>query len=102
MSLSPFVPDENFEPLFYNVKTKFGKVFNDTGEFEDNFNPFKKPLVMLGIGSIFRLKKKDPKKNEFIEGNLLSKISSNFKIKHYAFSYPIKINITWGRVNEIL
>ncbi|MHB8279466.1 MAG: type III-A CRISPR-associated RAMP protein Csm4 [Candidatus Humimicrobiaceae bacterium] len=93
MSLSPFVPDENFEPLFYNIKTKFGKVFNDTGEFKGSFNPFKKPLVMLGTGSIFRTKKKEPKIKEFIQGNLLSNLSNNLKIKHYAFSYPIKINI---------
>ena len=88
MSLSPFIPDSKCTPVFYKIKTKFGKVFNDTGEYGKNFNPFKKPAVMLDSGSIFKAEKDDS-----VCGSIISDISTYEKVKQYALSYPIKINI---------
>jgi len=97
MSLSSFVPNNNIALLFYNVKTRYGKIFDDISENNDNkknFNPFKKPILTIEAGSIYKINNKEINSDKLLVGSFISNISSYSKIKQYAFSYPIKINIS--------
>lgn len=86
MSLSNFVPSGN-DPKngFYNLITKWGKL---GGDFARGSVPFKKPIIMMTEGSTFY----DEKIKEYY-GLLLENIHKNKKIKHYAFSFPLGVNI---------
>lgn len=93
MSLSSFILNEQITESFYDLKTKYGKVYMKVSETSSgNFNPFKKPLIMFVAGSILK-----PSKNienpENLLGTLINNINSDPKIRQYAYCYPVKINI---------
>lgn len=67
---------------------KYGKL---GGEYTFSRNPFKKPLIMLTAGSVFRVQQSvKPFYGRMIEGIAPSKP----EVVHYgyAFSVPIKLN----------
>ena len=91
MSLSTFIPSgDELKEGYYEVFTKFGKLGGDYAMASKDvyYNPFKKPLIMMKPGSTFYC---DSIKPYF--GSLIEDVHSNPKIKHYAFMFPIGINI---------
>lgn len=96
VSLSPFILTEKPESLFYDLKTKFGKAYGFTSEeYTNNFNPFKKPLLMLTSGSVLRIEKKINNGNILI-GELIKGINKDKNIRQYAYCYPLRIKIDQG------
>jgi CRISPR-associated protein Csm4 len=89
VTLSSFIPTRN-DPTdgWYAVLQKFGKL---GGEFASSVTPFKVPLLMFAAGSTFR----DPEFfNESIYGSLLPNVHRDDKrIRHYAYAFPLGINI---------
>ncbi len=93
MSLSSFAPKAG-DPKkgFYNTLLKYGKLGGDyaKGTPEVNMNPFKKPLIMFAAGSTFYDKEYDKDK---IYGTLLKDVHKNSKIRHYAYAFPLGIEL---------
>lgn len=88
VALSNFCPAEN-DPVdgLYKTFVKFGKL---GGEFTFQGNPFKKPLLMIKAGSIF---KTGSTPREFYGRLIEEEIApANPEVVHYAyaFSLPIK------------
>jgi len=94
MSLSNFIPFEN-DPLdgFYNIMTKFGKLGGEYAQYPidngDKVIPWKKPLLMLTEGSIFKY---NDKKIDYL-GRMIENVHFNPKIRHYAYALVIPINL---------
>ena len=93
MTLSSFIPKEN-DPVngYYHTLLKYGKLggLYAKGTPEVNNNPFKKPLIMFSAGSIFYDKEYRIGKPY---GALLDDVHHNKGIRHYAYAFPIGINL---------
>jgi len=93
MTLSSYIPTEN-DPTkgYYNIVHKFGKLggIYAKGVSEVNGNPFKVPLIMFSAGSVFYDEEYKPGK---VYGSLLNKVHQNEAIRHYAYAFPIGVNI---------
>lgn len=93
MTLSSYIPTEN-DPTegYYNIVHKFGKLggLYAKGVAEVYGNPFKVPLIMFSAGSVFFDKNYKPGK---IYGSLLKNVHKNEAIRHYAYAFPIGVNI---------
>lgn len=94
MTLSSFIPKEN-DPTdgYYNILHKYGKLGGTyaKGVSAVGGNPFKVPLIMFSAGSVF--KDKNYKQGK-VYGSLLSDVHKhNDRIRHYAYAFPIGINI---------
>jgi CRISPR-associated protein Csm4 len=88
VSLSNFVPSAS-DPTegYYKTMVKYGKL---GGEFTFSENPFKKPLMMLTAGSVFKVDEVVmPFYGRMVEG--LSAIKPEVVHYGYAFSVPIYI-----------
>lgn len=90
VSLSSFVPAKN-DPTegFHKTLVKYGKL---DGEFALSGNPFKKPLLMLTAGSVFKVEETiKPFYGRMVEGIAPHKP----EIVHYgyAFAVPVAIGI---------
>ncbi|MBI5194633.1 MAG: hypothetical protein HZA08_14540 [Nitrospirae bacterium] len=90
VTISNFVPAKD-DPTdgFYKTMVKYGKL---GGEYTFNGNPFKKPIIMLTVGSIFYVKGD----NKPFYGRMVEGVSpAKPEVVHYgyAFSVPIKIDI---------
>jgi len=87
ISLSHFVPakDDPREGC-WKVLVKYGKLGE---EYAAGENPFKRPLVMLAPGSVFRT---EGKPKEFY-GRLVPDISSKDGVVQYAFAFPVPMKI---------
>jgi CRISPR-associated protein Csm4 len=93
IALSNFVPAPH-DPTsgWYDLTTKFGKLGGDfavgpTGSGHGH-NPFKKPLIMLRSGSVFR----DPQVREWY-GRLVPDVHTNPEIRHYGLCYPLEVRL---------
>lgn len=93
MTLSSYIPSEN-DPVegYYSILHKFGKLggLYAKGVSEVGGNPFKAPLIMFTAGSTFR---DESYQNGKVYGSLLKKVHHNESIRHYAYAYPLGINI---------
>jgi CRISPR-associated protein Csm4 len=93
MTLSSFVPFGN-DPIkgYYNIIHKYGKLGGHyaQGTEEALGNPFKVPLIMFSAGSVFF---DDDYKRGKVYGSLLKNVHKNKDIRHYAYAFPIGINI---------
>ena len=103
ISLSSFVPDEN-DPLegWYSSLLKYGKLGEhyanssidkidpDTGEKIGN-NPFKRPLLMLKAGSVFKLKENEGLRPFY--GRIIENIHWDRDIIHYGFVFPMGLRL---------
>jgi CRISPR-associated protein Csm4 len=93
IALSNFVPAPQ-DPTdgFYDLMTKFGKLGGDfaVGPISTGgrHNPFKKPVIMLRSGSIFR----DMPVREWY-GRLIPDVHSNSHIRHYGLCYPLEVRL---------
>ncbi len=101
ITLSSYIPRKN-DPIegYYNTLLKFGKLGGTfaAGSPEVGKNPFKKPLIMMCAGSIF-------KDSEYCEdkiyGSLLQDMhKENADIRHYAHAFPLGIRIGDSRENS--
>lgn len=93
MTHSSFIPKET-DPVrgYYHTILKYGKLGGvyATGASEVNKNPFKKPLIMFSAGSVFydmEYRKGKP------YGTLLDDVHDNKEIRHYAYAFPIGIDL---------
>ncbi len=93
MILSSYIPTEK-DPTegYYHILHKFGKLggLYAKGISEINSNPFKVPLVMFSAGSVFFDKDYNHGK---VYGSLLKDVHQNKKIRHYAYAFPLGINL---------
>jgi CRISPR/Cas system CSM-associated protein Csm4 (group 5 of RAMP superfamily) len=93
MSLASYIPTTN-DPTkgYYSIIHKYGKLggLYSKGVPEVYRNPFKVPLIMLSAGSIFF--DRDYHENK-VYGSLVDHVHQNEDIRHYAYAYPIGINI---------
>jgi CRISPR-associated protein Csm4 len=93
ISLSNFVPSPH-DPTegYYDLMTKFGKLGGDfaVGPVSNGgkHNPFKKPLIMLRSGSVFR----DTQVREWY-GRLVAGVHTNSEIHHYGLCYPLEVRL---------
>jgi CRISPR-associated protein Csm4 len=88
VSLSNFVPSVN-DPTegYYKTMVKYGKL---GGEFTFSENPFKKPLMMLIAGAVFKVNGTvRPFYGRMIEG--LSSIKP--EVVHYGYAFPVPVYI---------
>lgn len=92
MTLSSFIPTgKNPTKGYYNIVHKFGKLGGHyaKGVDEVHRNPFKVPLIMFTAGSLFFDKYETGK----VYGSLLGEVHENKAIRHYAYAFPIGINV---------
>ena len=93
MTLSSYVPTED-DPVrgYYGVIHKYGKLggLYAKGGVEVFRNPFKVPLVMFSAGSTFFDADYGGDK---VYGGLLGHVHANKDIRHYAYAFPIGINL---------
>jgi len=89
VSLSGFVPAEN-DPTegHWRLVVKYGKLGEHLASSE---NPFKRPLVMLAPGSVFR----DSPVREFY-GRMVPDVSALPGVIHYGYALPVPLNIPEG------
>ncbi len=93
IALSNFVPAPH-DPTdgWYDLMTKFGKLGGDfavsPASIGGGHNPFKKPLIMLRSGSIFR----DASVREWY-GRLIPEVHANPDIRHYGLCYPLEVRL---------
>ena len=88
MTLASYIPHQN-APIegYYDIVLKYGKLGGDFAKSD----PFKVPLIMFKSGSTFYDKDYSSDK---IYGSLLKKVHrKNPNIKHYAYAFPIGVNI---------
>jgi len=100
MTLSSFVPSKN-DPVkgYYNLVHKYGKLGGHyaQGTQEALGNPFKVPLIMFSAGSVFF---DDNYRSGKVYGSLLKNVHKNKDIRHYAYAFPIGINVNIEDNNE--
>lgn len=88
MSISNFIPsDEDLstaEDMWYAIFTKYPK----TGGHFALIDPFKKPLVFMKAGSVFKTKNV----KEFY-GRIVNNIHSNQDIVQFAYAFPLKVRV---------
>jgi len=93
MTLSSYIPKES-DPTegYYNIIHKFGKLGGTyaKGISEVSGNPFKVPLIMFSAGSVFHDREYAHGK---VYGSLLKEVHHNKDIRHYAYAFPIGVNI---------
>jgi CRISPR-associated protein Csm4 len=93
MTLSSYIPSED-DPLrgYYRLLHKFGKLGDlyAKGSAEVYGNPFKVPLIMFTDGSTFYDSDYGRKK---VYGSLLKGVHKKEDIRHYAYAFPIGINL---------
>lgn len=93
MTLSSYIPNEK-DPFkcYYHIILKYGKLGGLYAKAipEVNNNPFKKPLIMFSAGSTFYDKNYH---NGKVYGSLLRDVHYNKNIRHYAYAFPIGINL---------
>ncbi len=93
MTLSSYIPKEN-DPTegYYNMIHKYGKLggLYAKGTSEVNGNPFKVPLIMFSSGSVFFDGNHEQNK---VYGSLLKNVHQNKDIRHYAYAFPVGINV---------
>lgn len=93
IALSNFVPTPH-DPTdgWYDLMTKFGKLGGDFAvgpvRVGSGHDPFKKPLIMLRSGSIFR----DAPVREWY-GRLIPNVHANPDIRHYGLCYPLEVQL---------
>lgn len=93
LALSHFVPAPH-DPTdgFYDLMTKFGKLGGDfaVGPISANghHNPYKKPVLMLRSGSVFR----DAPVREWY-GRLVPNVHTDPDIRHYGCCYPLEVRL---------
>ena len=88
LSLSNFVPSAS-DPTegYYKTMVKYGKL---GGEFTFSENPFKKPLMMLTAGAVFKVNGAvKPFYGRMVEG--LSSIKP--EVVHYGFAFAVPITL---------
>lgn len=93
MTLSSFIPTAN-DPVkgYYNIVHKYGKLggLYSKGVSEVYGNPFKVPLIMFSAGSTFH----DPEyRRGKVYGGMVHDVHQKPAIRHYAYAFPISINI---------
>jgi len=93
MSLSNFVPDKSLPSetnrCFYNLKIKRGAIGGDWAN-NNNITPFKKPILMMTAGSVFKI---DGEINDYY-GSLLENVHPQLhSVKQHAYLFPLKLNI---------
>ncbi len=90
MTLSNFIPTredlDNVDGsnLWYKIFTKYPK----TGGHFALIDPFKKPLVFMEAGSVFKVKTH----KEFY-GQMVSNVHSNPDIVQFAYAFPLKVRV---------
>lgn len=93
MTLSSFIPKEK-DPAkgYYSLVHKYGKLggLYASGGPEVHRNPFKVPLIMFAAGSVFLDDGYGPAK---VYGSLLGDVHHNRAIRHYAYAFPVGIQI---------
>lgn len=93
MTLSSYIPTGK-DPVrgYYKTIHKYGKLggLYAKGVSAVNGNPFKKPLIMFSAGSTFYDKDYTSGKTY---GALLKNVHQNDQIRHYAYAFPIGINL---------
>ncbi len=89
MTLSSYVPGEE-DPAhgYYRLIHKYGKLGGDFAGYMKR--PFKKPLIMFAPGSVFFCQKFD---KERFYGSLLTDVHTDKRIRHYAYAFPMGINV---------
>lgn len=88
VSLSNFVPSVS-DPTegYYKTMVKYGKL---GGEFTFSENPFKKPLMMLTAGAVFKVSGAvKPFYGQMVEG--LSSIKP--EVVHYGYAFPVPVYV---------
>lgn len=93
MTLSSYIPHPEAPTKgYYEILLKYGKLGGTfaMGSTEVGNNPFKKPLIMFRAGSTFYDRNYDKSK---IYGSLLKDVHKNPKIRHYAYAFPLGINM---------
>ncbi|MCK4818725.1 hypothetical protein KA005_23335 [bacterium] len=93
MTLSSFIPTEQ-DPTngHYRITHKYGKLggLYAKGVPDVDGNPFKRPLIMFSPGSTFY---DDTYSSAKVYGSLLKNVHHNEKIRHYAYAFPIGMNL---------
>ena len=88
MSISNFIPTDydlsQAENLWYSIFTKYPKV----GDYFALVDPFKKPLVFMKAGSVFKVRNV----KEFY-GCIVSNVHSNPEIVQFAYAFPLKVRV---------
>jgi CRISPR-associated protein Csm4 len=98
MTLSSFIPTEQDPTIgYYRILHKYGKLggLYAKGSHDVVGNPFKRPLIMFSPGSTFY---DDTYSSAKVYGSLLNNVHHNDKIRHYAYAFPIGINL--GEIYE--
>ena len=103
ISLSSFVPDRDdpsdgcYIPLLkygklgeYYANSSIDKIISGTDERIGN-NPFKRPLLMFGAGSTFRLKNGEGTRPYY--GRIVENIHWDSEIVHYGLAFPLGIRL---------
>jgi CRISPR-associated protein Csm4 len=96
LSLSNFVPSAS-DPTegYYKTMVKYGKL---GGEFTFSENPFKKPLMMITTGSVFKVNEAiKPFYGRMVEG--LSSIKP--EVVHYGYAFALPIYMAYPTSIEI-
>ncbi len=92
LGLSGFVPrPEDPAQGWWSLRAKFGKLGGwwATGPGPDgHHDPFKRPIVMLDAGSVFR--DKHPRR---WYGQLLSGVHRDPRVRHYALCLPLEVKV---------
>jgi CRISPR-associated protein Csm4 len=93
MTLSSYIPTAN-DPVkgSYSIVHKYGKLggLYSKGSPEAFGNPFKVPLLMFSAGSTFQ--DTDYRKDK-VYGGMVGDVHQKPEIKHYAYAFPVGINI---------
>ena len=90
MTISNFIPTkddlDNVDGtnLWYKIFTKYPKV---GGHFALT-DPFKKPLVFMEAGSVFKVKT-----HKDFYGQILNGVHSNPDIVQFAYAFPLKVRV---------
>jgi len=86
VTLSRFVPAEN-DPTdgVWNLAVKYGKLGE---EFATSGQPFKRPLIQLEVGSVFRA---SPVPD--VCGRLVRNVATDERIIHYGYGFPVSIRL---------
>jgi CRISPR-associated protein Csm4 len=93
MTLSSYIPTVN-DPVkgYYGIVHKYGKLggLYARGIDEVRGNPFKVPIIMFSAGSTFFDQSYHKDK---IYGGLIGAVHQNEHIRHYAYAFPLGVNI---------
>ncbi len=72
--------------LYYQIATKYGKLFN---KIDESDNPFKQPIIMMEPGAILEKSAK-----ESISDGIIRNIHRNEKIIHCAIPFLVPVNLS--------